>query len=164
MQWRTSRPVWYRKYSPTGQPPRRPPDQRTAAASSTDTLIWAASDSMAIAAARAAADAGLQPGKDILLTGIDWSAEGIQAVRDGRLLATAGGHFMDGALALAVIYDHSHGHGPQAEEATVRHHMGLIQRGNLDTYQPLLQTLTVAAAEFSRPDQNAGQAGTLSAE
>ncbi|MDK2778296.1 MAG: ABC transporter substrate-binding protein [Pseudomonadota bacterium] len=102
-------------------------------------LIWAASDSMAIAAARAAADAGLQPGKDILLTGIDWSAEGIQAVRDGRLLATAGGHFMDGALALAVIYDHSHGHGPQAEEATVRHHMGLIQRGNLDTYQPLLQ-------------------------
>ena len=39
----------------------------------------------------------------------------MQAVIDGRIEALAGGHFMAGAWALVMIYDHAHGHDFRGE-------------------------------------------------
>ena len=100
--------------------------------------IWAASDMMALGAASAIRQRGLQPGKDILLAGTDWTAEGMQAIRSGELLASSGGHFLDVVLALAIIYDNEHGVKIAAEKADILRPMNLLTKDNIDLYWPVL--------------------------
>lgn len=72
-------------------------------------IIWAASDAMALSGAEVAGKTGKTPGEDVFVGGIDWSSRGIQAVADGTLATTIGGHFMDGAWALVLIRDYHEG-------------------------------------------------------
>ncbi len=51
-------------------------------------IVYAHNDDMAIGAAQAIEEAGLKPGKDIMLVSIDAIHEGVQAVADGRLNCT----------------------------------------------------------------------------
>jgi ABC-type sugar transport system substrate-binding protein len=97
---------------------------------------WAASDSMALGALDAARAQGLTPSVDFLTIGVDWTEEGIRAVREGEMLATVGGHFMEGAWALIMALDHYNGHG--FTQPIQRSHMKAITRGNLDAYRPVL--------------------------
>lgn len=72
-------------------------------------IFWAASDSLALGAINALADKNLRPGRDFVIGGIDWSDEAIQAVSDGRMVATIGGHFMEGGWALLLAFDYLQG-------------------------------------------------------
>jgi len=72
-------------------------------------LVWSGSDQMAFGAMTAVEQQGRQPGRDLLFSGINTSNEAMQSVLDGRLSALAGGHFMTGAWALLMLYDHHHG-------------------------------------------------------
>lgn len=71
--------------------------------------VWTASDGMALGVADQVEAMGLMPGVDIVTGGIDWSLEGTHAVRDGKIQASAGGHFMEGAWALIAMYDYLNG-------------------------------------------------------
>lgn len=71
------------------------------------TVLWAASDSMAIAARKALREHHLEGA--FVVGGIDWSPEGLRAVVDGDMAVSVGGHFMDGARALVCLYDHWNG-------------------------------------------------------
>jgi ABC-type sugar transport system substrate-binding protein len=73
-------------------------------------LVWAGSDQMAFGAMDALRKRGGQPGRELLFSAINTSAEAMQAVIDGRLAALAGGHFMAGAWSLVMLYDLHHGH------------------------------------------------------
>lgn len=73
-------------------------------------LVWAANDQMAFGAIEALEHDGRRAGQDMLFSGINTSTEALQALQDGRLAALAGGHFMAGAWALVMLYDHHHGH------------------------------------------------------
>lgn len=73
-------------------------------------LVWAGNDLMALGAMDALVARGGQPGKDRWFSGINTSQEAMRAVIDGRMEALAGGHFMAGAWAMVMIYDHAHGH------------------------------------------------------
>jgi hypothetical protein len=59
---------------------------------------------------------GGKPGKDAWFSGINTSAEAMQAVRSGRLEALAGGHFICAAGALVMLYDYEHGRDFAAAE------------------------------------------------
>lgn len=72
-------------------------------------LLWTGSDQMAFGAMDSAAQAGRKPGSGLLLSSINTSPEAMQALIDGRLSALAGGHFMAGAWALVMLYDHHQG-------------------------------------------------------
>lgn len=72
-------------------------------------VVWTASDAMALGSVDALKAAGKTPGRDAFVGGIDWSATGIDAVARGELVATYGGHFMEGAWALILLYDYHHG-------------------------------------------------------
>jgi len=69
-------------------------------------VVWAASDLMAAGAIEAIEAAGLVPGRDVIVGGVDWAPVAYDQVRDGSLTASAGGHFMEGAWALVMLYDH----------------------------------------------------------
>ncbi len=68
-------------------------------------VLWTASDGMAIGAKKAI----VEKNRDIVVGGIDWSKEGIKAVKDGYIDATVGGHFMNGGIALILLYDYFQG-------------------------------------------------------
>ena len=72
-------------------------------------VIWAASDMMALGAEDEVVSAGKEPGREILLGGIDWSPFALEKVETGSFTASVGGHFLDCARAIVMLYDHYHG-------------------------------------------------------
>jgi ABC-type sugar transport system substrate-binding protein len=72
-------------------------------------LVWAGNDLMAFGAMQALEKKGGQPGRDKLFSGVNTSAEAMHDIIGGRMEALAGGHFMCGAWALVMLYDHAHG-------------------------------------------------------
>jgi ABC-type sugar transport system substrate-binding protein len=79
-------------------------------------LVWAGNDLMAFGAMQVWEKRGGKPGKDAWFSGINTSAEAMQAVRSGRLEALAGGHFICAAWALVMLYDYEHGRDFAAAE------------------------------------------------
>lgn len=73
------------------------------------TIIWSASDMMGLGVSEGIREFGKLPGRDILTGGIDWAALGFDLVGSGDFVTTVGGHFMDGAWALVMLYDHIQG-------------------------------------------------------
>ncbi|HLO77875.1 MAG TPA: ABC transporter substrate-binding protein [Magnetospirillum sp.] len=71
--------------------------------------VWCANDPIAAGAMRALIEAGRVPGKDVAVAGLNWSAEGIRAVADGRMAATVGGHVLCAAFGLVLVADHAGG-------------------------------------------------------
>lgn len=72
-------------------------------------LVWAGNDLMAFGAMRALEKLGRTPGKDAWFAGVNTSTEALEAVRNGRLAALAGGHFICGAWAVVLIHDYANG-------------------------------------------------------
>lgn len=72
-------------------------------------MVWAGNDLMAFGAMQTWAACCSQRGTTPLFSGINTSDQALQALSDGKLAALAGGHFMTGAMALVMLYDHAHG-------------------------------------------------------
>lgn len=72
-------------------------------------FVWAGNDLMAFGAMDAAEAAGRVPGRDILFSAINTSAEAMNDLISGRLSVLAGGHYMTGAWSLVVLHDYHHG-------------------------------------------------------
>jgi len=73
-------------------------------------VIWAANDPMALGAIEGVKKNGKIPGKDVLVGGINWDKPALEAVKDGSLALSIGGHFMTGGWGLVMLYDYHHGH------------------------------------------------------
>lgn len=71
--------------------------------------IWSTNDDMADGCIEAAEEAGRKPGKDILIGGIDLSADAIDHIENGKQTVSVGGHFMEAAWSLIMLYDYHHG-------------------------------------------------------
>lgn len=72
-------------------------------------LVWSGNDLMAFGAMAAWRQRGGTPGQDALFSGVNTSAKAFELLRSGALSALAGGHFMAGAWAMVMLYDHYHG-------------------------------------------------------
>ena len=68
-------------------------------------MIWAANDPIAFGAMTAIEEAGLVPGEDVILCGLNWSKEAIEQVIDNRMTMTHGGHFLAGAWSIVMLED-----------------------------------------------------------
>lgn len=71
--------------------------------------IWAANDVTAFGAMASARAIDKVPGKDILFGGCGWLFPAIEQVNLGFMSTTVGGHFLDGAWALVMLYDYHNG-------------------------------------------------------
>lgn len=70
-------------------------------------IIWSASDGMALGSYNAIKK--LKKHSSILIGGIDWTLFSLDKVKNEDFTATVGGHFMDGAWALVLLYDDFNG-------------------------------------------------------
>lgn len=73
-------------------------------------LVWAGNDLMAFGAMATHEKRGGTPGRTMWFSGVNTSAEAMEAIRSGRLAALAGGHFINGAWAMVMIHDHFKGY------------------------------------------------------
>ncbi|ABC27793.1 ABC-type sugar transport system, periplasmic component [Hahella chejuensis KCTC 2396] len=90
-------------------------------------LIWAASDLMALAARSVA------PEPERLIGGVDWSNEGLQGVKDGRLSHSVGGHFVEAGWAVVLLYDYFNGVDfADYLGVNIRTHLALATSANVD--------------------------------
>ncbi|MHA7776620.1 ABC transporter substrate-binding protein [Roseibium sp. M-1] len=69
-------------------------------------VVWSANDDIAFGAQRAASEAGLAIGKDILFAGANWSNRGMNAVQANTMTMTHGGHSFAGAWSIVMLRDH----------------------------------------------------------
>lgn len=98
-------------------------------------VIWAVGDTTAIGVVKGIKAQGKVPGKDVLTAGLDWSNEGLEAVKNGELEGSVGGHFMEGAWAIIATYDYMHGHDFAKSDGVSMHSaMALITKKNVDAY------------------------------
>ncbi len=98
------------------------------------TVVWAASDLMAIGIAEGSKEHNLPSGQPIVTGGVDWTSEGIAAVQSGQLVASMGGHFMEGGWAAVVFYDYFQGVEAAQQAIDVRSPMIALTKENLDAY------------------------------
>lgn len=113
-------------------------------------VVWAINDYTALGVLDAMELNGLTPGKDILTGGIDWTPECIEQVQMGRIEASIGGHFMEGAWALIMLLDYHSGHDFADPDPTLRSEMRVIDRETMDDYLPIIDRNNWARIDFKR--------------
>lgn len=74
------------------------------------TVVWAASDQLAMGAAEALRTLDREPGVTAFTGGLDLSRAGLQGVQEGVLTATVGGPPLVWAQVLVLLYDYLCGH------------------------------------------------------
>ena len=96
--------------------------------------VWAANDAIGLGAIKAIREAGLKPGIDVKVSGLNWSQDAIKHVINGEMTLTHGGHFLAGAWAMVMLYDYVQGHDFNAISAEVNFPMTAINQANAPDY------------------------------
>jgi ABC-type sugar transport system substrate-binding protein len=105
-------------------------------------VVWAASDEMSFGAIQMIEQKGLNPGIDMFTGGFDWTPDGLKAVKSGKMTATIGGHFMEGAWVMVLLHDHYHGLDFAESIGTIiRSKMKVITSSNVQPYLKMQQTM-----------------------
>lgn len=117
--------------------------------------VWAANDPIGLGAIKAIREVGLQPGVDVMVTGLNWSPDAIEQVNQGSMTLTHGGHFLAGAWAMVMLYDYAQGNDFATPAPQVRFPMTAIDATNAARYQAAVgdqQWSQVNFKHFSRSD------------
>ena len=72
-------------------------------------VLWCAADVLAVAAAKEAIQLDLSGGDRVLFGGFDWSMDALNEIDAGNMTISMGGHILDGAFALVLVYDYLNG-------------------------------------------------------
>lgn len=98
--------------------------------------IWAANDPIAAGAKAALVKAGLKPGVDTCLVGLNWSTQGLEMVKSGEMILTDGGHFLAGAWSIILLNDYHtrKAQGDATVPGRVNFQMQSIDKTNIDQY------------------------------
>ncbi|MGT2436103.1 ABC transporter substrate-binding protein [Bradyrhizobium betae] len=121
--------------------------------------IWAGNDPMALGALRAVAAAGLRPGQNIEVVGLNWSEDALREIRAGRLLLTDGGHFLLGGWSVVLLRDYADGCDFAAVSPHVEVKTSAITRANLGSVGDLIKTRAFERIDFTRFRAKAGRCG-----
>lgn len=112
-------------------------------------VIWTVNDQAAYGAIQAAEEKGLKPGKDILIGGIDWLPETFSLIKEGKMAASLGGHFMDGAWAMVMMYDYKNGSDfSQLTGLSIDTNLRVIDAKNIEKYQDKLENIKFNRIDF----------------
>lgn len=111
-------------------------------------VVWCANDNMALGVLDGLRELRLTPGTDVLVGGVDWSPDALVAIREGRMAASVGGHFVEGGWALVLIHDHLAGVDFGGRGVRMRSAMGLITSENIEQYHKLLAGEDWAPLDF----------------
>ncbi len=72
-------------------------------------VFWCACDNIAFGVIDESREMGLVPGRDVIVGGVDWLSNVFERVLSGEMELSIGGHYMEGAYALVMLYDYLNG-------------------------------------------------------
>ncbi|MBW7968206.1 ABC transporter substrate-binding protein [Bradyrhizobium sp. BR 10289] len=121
--------------------------------------IWAGNDPMALGAIKAISTAGLVPGEDIQVVGLNWSEDALRAIRAGRLLLTDGGHFLLGGWSIVLLRDYADGCDFATNSSHVEVKTSAISRANLGSVGDLIKDRAFDRIDFARFRAKPGRCG-----
>jgi ABC-type sugar transport system substrate-binding protein len=121
--------------------------------------IWAGNDPMALGALKAVVAAGLSPGQNIQVVGLNWSEDALREIRAGRLLLTDGGHFLLGGWSIVLLRDYADGCDFAAASPHVEVKTSAITRDNLSSVDALIKTRAFDRIDFARFRAKSGRCG-----
>ena len=99
------------------------------------TVFWSASDHMSLGIIEAIKNSGKIPGKHIMSGGVDWMPDALDAIRDGHMTASIGGHFMEAGWIMVMLYDYHHGKDfAKSEGLNIQSRMDIINQSNVEDY------------------------------
>ncbi|MFT6122095.1 MAG: ABC-type sugar transport system substrate-binding protein, partial [Oleiphilaceae bacterium] len=105
-------------------------------------VVWAASDEMSFGAIQMIEQKGLNPGIDMFTGGFDWTPDGLKAVKNEKMTASIGGHYMEGGWVMVLLHDHYHGIDFAESIGTIiRSKMKVITSSNVQPYLKMHETL-----------------------
>jgi len=121
--------------------------------------IWAGNDPMALGALKAVAAAGITPGQNIQVVGLNWSEDALREIKAGRLLLTDGGHFLLGGWSVVLLRDYADGCDFAAASPHVEVRTSAITRDNLASVAGLIKTRAFGRIDFARFGAKPGRCG-----
>jgi ABC-type sugar transport system substrate-binding protein len=111
-------------------------------------VLWCANDAMALGALSAALEAGRDPGKDLLIGGVDLTDRALAEVAARRLEVSIGGHVVDGARALILLHDLHETGNLTPQDRTTR--MVAVGPREADRYLRFMQLRAWHHCDFTR--------------
>jgi ABC-type sugar transport system substrate-binding protein len=111
-------------------------------------VLWCANDAMALGALAAAVEAGREPGKDIVIGGIDLIDRALAEVAAGRLEVSIGGHLVDGVRALVLLYDHHEKRDLTPQTRTT--HLVAVRAAQAERYTRFMRDRSWRQVDFTR--------------
>jgi ABC-type sugar transport system substrate-binding protein len=112
--------------------------------------IWAGNDPMALGALKAVEAAGITPGKNVQVVGLNWSEDALREIKAGRLLLTDGGHFLLGGWSIVLLRDYADGCDFAASSPHVEVKTSAITRDNLASVAALIKARAFDRIDFAR--------------
>jgi PAS domain S-box-containing protein len=97
-------------------------------------IVWCANDNMALGVVKAINDLGLE--QKILIGGVDWDKEAVEAIGEDRMQVSVGGHFLDGAWAVVLLFDYLSGVDFANEQLQFGSAMIAMTRANAQNLAP----------------------------
>jgi ABC-type sugar transport system substrate-binding protein len=109
-------------------------------------VIWTASDHMAIGVIEAMAALKRVPGVDVVIGGVDAMPDALLRIDEGSLHATVGGHFMEGGWVAVLLHDFLA--GSEYVQTDYKSPMKLVTKENLDRYRAAVDHSTWERFDF----------------
>jgi ABC-type sugar transport system substrate-binding protein len=112
--------------------------------------IWAGNDPMALGALKAVEAAGIAPGQDLQVVGLNWSEDALREIKAGRLLLTDGGHFLLGGWSIVLLRDYADGCDFASSSPHIEVKTSAITRDNLGSVAGLINARAFDRIDFAR--------------
>jgi len=110
-------------------------------------VIWTANDPMAIGAIQAI----VKTNKKILVSGLNWSQDALRAIKNDKMLASVGGHYMIGGWSIVLLYDYINGRDFIDESLELKQHIfSTINKSNYKTYQKYFKNEDFEQIDFTK--------------
>ncbi|MCG8572047.1 MAG: ABC transporter substrate-binding protein [Spirochaetes bacterium] len=97
-------------------------------------VVWAANDPMALGAIDAIKESGDFHSSKWVIGSIDWIPDALISILDGDLSVSFGGHFLEAAWSIILIYDYLNGIDFASENVNFKSIMGSLNYNNIDQY------------------------------
>jgi len=98
-------------------------------------IIWSASDLMALGSFTAVKENNDRP---YLIGGFDWLIDNLHLIKQKKLTASVGGHYMMGGWALTTLVDYHNGHPFWQNNTKIEFELGVITQDNILQYDYLI--------------------------
>ena len=110
-------------------------------------VIWAAGDMIAMGIVGAAKEID----KNILTVGVDWAPRVLEEIKNGNIVGSAGGHFMEGAWSAIVAYDYLMGIDfATSDSVELKSNMAFLNKNNLSNYTEKFGSGEFGAVDFKQ--------------